>query len=112
VENTEIRTSVSVAAPAHNEVDALPELHRRLAATMQNVNLDWELVIADDGSTDGTRDLLRELVAADPNRVRAVFLSRNFGHTPAYMAALAQSSGKWTVLMDADLQDEPEVIRG
>jgi dolichol-phosphate mannosyltransferase len=110
VENTEIRTSVSVAAPAHNEVDALPELHRRLAETMQKVNIDWELVIADDGSTDGTRELLRQLVAGDPNRVRAVFLSRNFGHTPAYMAALAQSSGKWTVLMDADLQDEPEVI--
>ncbi len=76
---------------------------------MTPLGLDWELVVADDGSTDGTREHLRELAARDP-RVRAVFLSRNFGHTPAYMAALEHSSGTWTVLMDSDLQDEPEVI--
>jgi len=109
VDNTEIRAPISVATPAHNEVEALPELHRRLAATMEQLGIDWELVVADDGSTDGSREYLRQLTAAEP-RVRAVFLSRNFGHTPAYMAALAHSSGQWTVVMDADLQDEPEVI--
>jgi len=109
VEGTDARATISVAAPAHNEADALPELHRRLSEAMQKLELDWELVIADDGSTDGTRDLLRKMTANDP-RVRAILLSRNFGHTPAYMAALEQSSGKWTVLMDSDLQDEPEVI--
>ncbi len=60
-------------------------------------------------STDGTRDLLRGLVARDP-RVRAVLLSRNFGLAHAHMAALRHSSGTWTVIMDSDLQDEPEVI--
>jgi polyisoprenyl-phosphate glycosyltransferase len=76
---------------------------------MEGLGMEWELVVADDGSTDGTRDILRELAKRDP-RVRALFLSRNFGHTPAYMAALEQSSGEYTVIMDSDLQDEPEVI--
>ena len=100
---------ISVATPAHNEVDALPELHRRLESVMAELGASWELVVADDGSTDGTRDYLRELASRDP-RVKVVLLSRNFGHTPAYLASLAQTTGEWTVLMDSDLQDEPEVI--
>jgi dolichol-phosphate mannosyltransferase len=76
---------------------------------MEEAGIEWELVVADDGSTDGTREILRELAKRDP-RVRALFLSRNFGHTPAYMAALEQTSGEWSVVMDSDLQDEPEVI--
>ena len=76
---------------------------------MEALGVEWELVIADDGSTDGTRDYLRGLAARD-SRVRAVLLSRNFGHTPAYMAALEHSRGDRVVLMDADLQDEPEAI--
>ncbi len=109
VEGTDARAFISVAAPARDEVEALPELHRRLEAAMSELGVSWELVVADDGSTDGTREYLRELAARDP-RVKAVFLSRNFGHTPAYMAALEQTSGQWTVVMDSDLQDEPEVI--
>jgi dolichol-phosphate mannosyltransferase len=73
------------------------------------IGVEWELVVADDGSTDGTRSLLREMSARDP-RVRAVLLSRNFGHTAAYLAALEHSTGAWRVVMDSDLQDEPEVI--
>jgi polyisoprenyl-phosphate glycosyltransferase len=100
---------VSIAAPAHNEADTLPELHRRLESVMAELGLSWELVIADDGSTDGTREYLRELTSRDP-RVKALLLSRNFGHTPAYLAAMRHTTGTWTVLMDSDLQDEPEVI--
>jgi dolichol-phosphate mannosyltransferase len=100
---------ISVAAPAKDEIEALPELHRRVEAVMDGIGADWELVIADDGSTDGSRDYLRGLAERDP-RVRGILLSRNFGHTPAYMAALEHTRGDWVVLMDADLQDEPESI--
>jgi polyisoprenyl-phosphate glycosyltransferase len=103
------RSHISVVVPCHNELETLPELHRRLTETLDSRDLDWELVVVDDMSTDGTRDLLRGLAARDP-RVRAVLLSRNFGLARAHVAGLRHSSGTWTVVMDADLQDEPEVI--
>jgi dolichol-phosphate mannosyltransferase len=103
------RVDLSIAAPAYNEIEVLPELRRRLGNALDPLGLQWELVIADDGSTDGTREWLREQADRDP-RLRAVLLSRNFGHTPGYLAALEHSSGAVTVLMDADLQDEPELI--
>ncbi len=100
---------VSVGVPAYNELDSLPKLRRRLGETLDPLDLEWELVVADDGSTDGTRQWLREQAATDP-RLRVVLLSRNFGHTPGYMAALEHTAGRHTVLMDSDLQDEPELI--
>jgi polyisoprenyl-phosphate glycosyltransferase len=105
----EVRAYVSVVVPCHNELETLPELHRRLTETLDRLDVTWELVVVDDFSTDGTRDLLRGLAQRDP-RVRAVMLSRNFGLARAHMAGLHHSSGTWTVVMDADLQDEPEVI--
>jgi polyisoprenyl-phosphate glycosyltransferase len=107
--STPPRTEVSVVVPCHDELETLPELHRRLAETLDGLGVSWELVVVDDFSTDGTRDLLRGLAQRDP-RVRAVLLSRNFGLAHAHIAGLRNSSGKWTVVMDADLQDEPEVI--
>jgi polyisoprenyl-phosphate glycosyltransferase len=104
-----LRAYISVVVPCHNELETLPELHRRIAETMDRLGVSWELVIVDDFSTDGTRDLLRGLANRDP-RVRAVLLSRNFGLARAHVAGLRHSSGTWTVVMDADLQDEPEVI--
>ncbi len=100
---------ITVCVPTYNEVRALPELHRRLSSVLDPIDPGWELVIADDGSDDGTRELIRQMTAEFP-RVRGVLLSRNFGHTPAYLAALAHGAGEWTVLMDADLQDRPEEI--
>lgn len=76
---------------------------------MVGVDATWEWVVIDDGSTDGTRELLKELAAKD-QRVKVVLLSRNFGHTPAYLASLEHATGQWVVLMDSDLQDEPEVV--
>jgi polyisoprenyl-phosphate glycosyltransferase len=105
----ESRAEISVAVPCRNEIETLPELHRRLAETLDGIAVSWELVVVDDFSTDGTRDLLRGLAERD-SRVRAVLLSRNFGLARAHMAALRHSSGTWTVIMDADLQDEPEAI--
>ena len=103
------RPYISVAVPAYNEIEALPELHRRLESTMADLGVDWELVISDNASTDGTREYLRELAARD-KRVRVLLMSRNFGHASAHQAVLEHSDGEWTVLMDADLQDEPEAI--
>jgi glycosyltransferase involved in cell wall biosynthesis len=103
------RPDVSIAVPCHNELASLPELHRRIAEALDGIGISWELVVVDDHSTDGTRDLLRGMAERDP-RVRAVMLSRNFGLAQAHMAGLRHASGTWTVVMDADLQDEPEAI--
>jgi len=100
---------VSIAIPVYNEAEVLTELHRRLDAALAKLPHSFEIVFADDGSTDETPALLAELAAADP-RVRVVRLSRNFGHQAATTAAFRHASGDAVVLMDADLQDPPEVI--
>ncbi len=103
------RALLSIVVPAFNEADNLVLLYERIAAAMAKLNLDWELVLVDDGSEDGSSDVMRELHAGDP-RVKALFLSRNFGHEAASTAGLDAAQGDATVLMDADLQDPPELI--
>lgn len=100
---------LSVVVPLFNEREAVPELHRRLGAALAGLGLPYELVLVDDGSTDGTADLLGGLHAADP-AVAVVRLSRNFGHQPALAAGLDHARGRAVVVMDGDLQDPPEVI--
>ncbi len=100
-------TLLSVVAPACNEQDLIVEFHRRTAAALEGV--PFELLIVDDGSSDQTPQLLRELAAVD-DRVRVVTLSRNFGHQAAITAGLDRARGDATVMIDADLQDPPEVI--
>jgi polyisoprenyl-phosphate glycosyltransferase len=107
-EMTELR--VSVAVPLHNEETVLPELLRRLGAVLDTVDGGpHEIVLVDDGSTDRTRELLEQAAERDV-RVKAVILSRNFGHQAALTAALDHVSGDATVVMDGDLQDRPEAI--
>ena len=101
---------LSVVVPCFEEEAVLPETHRRLVAVLAGVpGLDFELVYVDDGSRDGTLDLLRELQQADP-RVRVLALSRNFGHQIALIAGLAETAGDAVAFIDADLQDPPELI--
>ena len=101
---------LSVVAPCFNEEAVLRETHRRLVATLEAVpELDFELVYIDDGSRDATLNVLRELQHADV-RVRVLALSRNFGHQMAVTAGLAEAAGDAVVVIDADLQDPPEVI--
>src|SRR3954454_710961 len=100
-------TLVSVVAPVYNEIETLPEFHRRLTDALAGRN--YELVLVDDGSTDGTGLLLQQLAARDP-AVRPIHLSRNFGHQAAITAGLEAARGDATVTIDADLQDPPEVI--
>ena len=109
-EETPTGTLLSVVVPCYNEEAIIPETHRRLVATLENVPaLDFELIYVDDGSRDATLDLLRGLQRAD-SRVRVIALSRNFGQQVAITAGLAEAAGDAVTLIDADLQDPPEII--
>jgi glycosyltransferase involved in cell wall biosynthesis len=99
---------ISVVAPVFNEHGTLEELHRRLTATLTELG-SYEIVLVDDGSSDGSWERLLELAARD-RHLRLLRLSRNFGHQAALSAGLDAARGEAIVLMDADLQDPPEVI--
>ena len=99
----------SVVVPIHDEEESLAELHRRLAAVLDALDGDWELVLVDDGSRDRSFETMLELRDRDP-RVKVVRLSRNFGHQVAITAGIDLASGDAVVVMDGDLQHPPEVI--
>lgn len=100
---------LSVVVPAYNEREVLPEFHRRLAAVLDNLSLRSEVVYVNDGSRDDTIEVIRSLRALDP-RVSIVDLSRNFGKEVALTAGLDHAMGDAVVVIDADLQDPPELI--
>ena len=102
----EARPGISVVVPLYNEVDNVEDLHRQLTAALQPTGRSFELVLVDDGSTDGTREKLLALEAGDP-RVRAVLLRRNFGLTAAFSAGFDLSRGDVVVTSDGDLQNDP-----
>lgn len=99
---------VSVVVPVFNEVESLPELHRRITSALTDAGLSYQLILVDDGSTDGSRELLRQL-AADP-AVRVVLFRRNFGQTAAMQAGFDHAAGAVIVPLDADLQNDPADI--
>lgn len=99
----------SIVVPFHNEEENLPELYRRLTRAMEQLGDDYELVFVDDGSSDRTHQLLRDICALDP-RVVGVRLRRNFGQTPALAAGFDRASGEIVIAMDGDLQHQPEDI--
>lgn len=103
------KITYSIIAPIYNEIDNLPELHRRVSEVMNSCGEPWELILVDDGSTDGSTDKIRELAKADM-RVRPVIFARNFGHQVAITAGWDYARGDAVVIIDADLQDPPEVI--
>jgi dolichol-phosphate mannosyltransferase len=107
----EIRQSerVSVIVPCFNEEALIVESHGRLKAVMDEIAPWYELIFIDDGSKDSTLALLKDIQARDPN-VRVLALSRNFGHQLAVTAGLDYACGDAVVIIDADLQDPPEVI--
>lgn len=102
---------VSVVVPVYCEQEVLPEFYRRAHAMLVGLpaGMGHELIFVNDGSTDKTMDVLMEIQAKDP-AVRIVDLSRNFGHQKAITAGIDHASGDVVVLIDADLQDPPEVI--
>jgi len=99
----------SIIAPIFNEFDNIPELYRRVSEVMDSGGEGWELVLVDDGSSDNSTGRISELAQKDP-RVRPVIFARNFGHQIAVTAGLDYSRGAAVVIIDADLQDPPEVI--
>jgi glycosyltransferase involved in cell wall biosynthesis len=99
----------SIIAPIYNEIDNLPELYRRVKAVMDSNGETWEFILVDDGSTDGSTEKIRELAEKD-NTIRPVIFARNFGHQVAITAGWDYARGDAVVIIDADLQDPPEVI--
>lgn len=100
---------LSVVAPLLNEEEVLLETHRRLNEVMTAIGEPFEIIFVDDGSTDRSRLILIELSATHPE-IRVVGLSRNFGHEMATTAGLHHARGQAAIVIDADLQDPPEVI--
>ena len=98
-----------IIAPIYNELENLPLLYARVRAEMEKTGEAWELILVDDGSQDGSTEVIRKLAASDA-RVRPVIFARNFGHQIAVTAGLDYSRGDAVIIIDADLQDPPEVI--
>jgi dolichol-phosphate mannosyltransferase len=104
-----MKITYSIIAPIYNEIDNLPELYRRVKEVMDSNGEPWELVLVDDGSTDGSTQKILELAEKDKT-VRPVIFARNFGHQIAITAGWDYARGNAIVIIDADLQDPPEVI--
>jgi len=99
----------SIIAPIYNELENLPSSLLTNKEVMGQTEEDWELILIDDGSRDGSTDKIRELGQLD-SRVKPVIFARNFGHQIAVTAGLDYSRGDAVIIIDADLQDPPEVI--
>lgn len=103
------RPTLSFVLPVHNEAGNLKELHRRLAATIDELGEDCEMVFVDDGSFDGSLQTIKAIRGCD-ERVKLIALSRNFGHQAAITAGLDLAQGDAVIVMDADLQHPPEAV--
>lgn len=104
------RPTLSVVIPVFNEEETIPELDRRLRAFLGELGETWEVVFVDDGSRDGSTKLLEALAEKEP-RYKLISFGRNFGHQIAITAGMDRAEGEAVVVMDADLQDPPEVVR-
>lgn len=104
-----MKITYSIIVPIYNEKDNLPELFRRVTEVMDKTRQPWELILVDDGSSDGSIEIIREL-AKKNKQIRPVVFARNFGHQVAVTAGLDYSRGDAVVIIDADLQDPPELI--
>jgi len=100
---------LSIVVPVYNEEEVLPEFHRRLSSVIDTLPLDSEIIYVNDGSSDRTADILHDLKATD-SRIAIIDLSRNFGKEIAMSAGFDFTQGDATVIIDADLQDPPELI--
>jgi dolichol-phosphate mannosyltransferase len=104
-----MKPTFSIIAPVFNEAESLPELFRRVSEVMDSTGQPWELVLVDDGSQDGSTEMIREQAVQD-ERMRPVIFARNFGHQIAVTAGLDYARGDAVIIIDADLQDPPELM--
>src|SRR6266851_2727227 len=102
---------LSIVIPCFNEEEVIEHTYNRVIDVLGSKDFGLQIIFVDDGSKDRTSDILSRIVAAD-SRVKLVTLSRNFGHQSAVSAGLTHSDGDATTIIDADLQDPPEVILG
>jgi len=102
-------TMISVIVPIYNEVENLITLHERVTTVLRRLNQPWELILVNDGSTDGSQSVLDELAAQD-SAVKVVSFRRNFGQTAAMMAGVDHADGSIIIPMDGDLQNDPDDI--
>lgn len=102
--------TLSIVIPVYNEVESLVPLYQAIHAALDGNGMPWEAIFVDDGSTDGSLNVLDKLAFEDPEHVRVVVLRRNFGQTPAIVAGIDHALGDVIVLMDADLQNDPADI--
>lgn len=104
------RDLISVIVPCFNEEESLPAFYRETSKVLGNMRqVDWEMVLVDDGSSDGTQAIIKKLAEAD-SRVRYVVFSRNFGKEAGMYAGLKEAAGDYCVIMDADLQHPPALL--
>jgi len=101
--------NLSIVIPLYNEEQNLAMLHERLMGVMAKLSISWEMIFIDDGSSDKTLKILEELASNQPF-IKAISLTRNFGHQAALMAGLDNANGDAVITMDGDLQDPPELI--
>jgi polyisoprenyl-phosphate glycosyltransferase len=109
VESPQARPTLSLVLPIYNEEEVIPELDRRLQEFLARLALPAEVVFVDDGSRDRSMELLRDAAGRDP-RYRVLSFARNFGHQTAITAGVDYARGQAVVVMDADLQDPPEIV--
>jgi undecaprenyl-phosphate 4-deoxy-4-formamido-L-arabinose transferase len=102
--------SLSVVIPVFNEEESLPRLLPRLLPVLDGLARTYEVLFVDDGSRDGSLDILKGFAAAHPGKVRVLELARNFGQHPAILAAFQEARGDVVLTLDADLQNPPEEI--
>ena len=104
------QSTISVVIPIFNEMEVLPELHRRLTSLLAGMKEQYEIIYVDDGSTDISLPYLISLHNADRPHVRVISFSRNFGHQTSISAGLRHATGDAVIVMDGDLQDPPEIL--
>ena len=109
VEPSASTVDLSVVVPIYNEEESLLEMHRRLAEVLAGLGITYEMLLVNDGSRDRSAELIGDLVEQDPT-IRGIHFSRNFGHQAALAAGLQHCRGRAVVVIDADLQDPPELI--
>lgn len=103
------KPTFTIIAPIYNELENIPELYPRMREVLDRTGEPWEMILVDDGSTDGSTALIRKLAEKDA-RVRPVIFARNFGHQIAVTAGVDYARGDAVIIIDSDLQDPPEVI--